>query len=239
MILIPRSTDFEFVATSPASRIPTTVRLGADEPEGPRGTYTQLPIIPLWAGPQELGFIEPLPTGEEIPTRTSEVPVLTQPDSNGFDIGALITGAITGFSSAFTAKSATQGLGGQIGDLAGQEFLKWLTRQQGEAVSTKIMGGTACWQPKSGKPNRRARVRVVRLADGTVGTELYCAKPRMNPLNPQALSRAARRLGRFQSIARGIDQMISRQICRKSRRASTSFGGRSGGYCGPRRRRCR
>lgn len=75
--------------------------------------------------------------------------------------------------------------------------------------------GAACWDKprKNGMPNSRVRVKLQRQPDGTFAVVRYCAPKKMNPLNPRALSRAARRIGSFQRIAANIEKIVQK-ACR-------------------------
>jgi hypothetical protein len=94
-----------------------------------------------------------------------------------------------------------------------------------------VTPGQACWDQAraTGKVNSRMRVKLQRLPDGTVQVVRYCAPRRMNPCNPRALGRAARRLSAFQRMSSGIEKIINRQLKRKGPVR------RSYGSCAPKR----
>jgi len=100
----------------------------------------------------------------------------------------------------------------------------------------QVTPGASCWDHpmKNGRINRRARVKLVRLPDGSTQVLRYCAPKRMNPLNAQALRRAAVRLGRFHAIAGTIEKMVQK-ACRKGIGRGRI---RSTPSCAP-RKRCR
>lgn len=76
---------------------------------------------------------------------------------------------------------------------------------------TTVVGGAwgRCALPSQA---RRRKAKVVMLPDGTQTIVPYCAPRRMNPLNPRALSRAARRIGSFHRIASGLAKCTSRLL---------------------------
>lgn len=102
----------------------------------------------------------------------------------------------------------------------------------------QVTPGAACWDRpmRNGRINRRARVKLVRMPDGSTQVLRYCAPKRMNPLNAHALRRAAVRLGRFHNIASTIEKMVQ-----KACRAGIGRGRirSSAGSCFPRKKRCR
>lgn len=97
--------------------------------------------------------------------------------------------------------------------------------QAGTSVSASAFRGVC-------KPSRR-RFKIQYDATGTPHVISVCPARRMNPLNPRALSRAARRLGSFQRIAGNIEKMVQK-ACRsgigRGRRSS-----RMPAYCGKKR----
>lgn len=97
--------------------------------------------------------------------------------------------------------------------------------------------GQACWTKprKDGRVNSRARVKLQRFPDGSTHVVKYCAPRRMNPLNPRALGRAARRLGSFHRIAATVEKQIQRAC--KSGIGRRRSSGRLPASCAP--RRCR
>lgn len=117
-------------------------------------------------------------------------------------------------------KGAAQAIGGELVQEAIPQF------------GVTVTPGQACWDRarSTGKINSRMRVKLQRLPDGSVQVVRYCAPRRMNPCNPRALGRAARRLGMFQKMSSGIEKIINRQLKRKGsiRRAAPA-------YCGPRK----
>ena len=127
--------------------------------------------------------------------------------------------------------AAAEAIGGIIG--------RALSAQQpdfGDVVSgvSTTASGLACWKPtKSGKLQKRAQVHIVRRPDGTVALEKYCRPRRMNPLNPRALGRAARRLGSFHRIASTVEKQIAKACAPKRRSSRRAPAYSRGGYCGP------
>lgn len=103
--------------------------------------------------------------------------------------------------------------------------------------SSTTAGALACWKPtKTGKLQKRAQVKIVRNPiTGAPELVKYCRPKRMNPLNPRALGRAARRLGSFHRIAATVEKQIQ-HACRSGigRRRSSP---RLPASCAP--RRCR
>lgn len=117
-------------------------------------------------------------------------------------------------------KGAAQALGGELLQEAIPQF------------GVTVTPGQACWDRAraTGKVNRRMRVKLQRMPDGSVQVVRYCAPKRMNPCNPRALGRAARRLSMFQKMSSGIEKLINKQL--KRRAPSRMSYGRS---CGPKK----
>jgi hypothetical protein len=110
-----------------------------------------------------------------------------------------------------------------------------------------INANTACWSTEMvdacGRPLTtqgmkrrlmRRRARYVRMPNGTISIVSTCAPRRMNPLNPRALGRAARRLGSFQRMASHVEKVIARACKTKSRSRSYARRPSWGGSCAPR-----
>lgn len=118
-------------------------------------------------------------------------------------------------------------LKGAAGALAGE-----IVQESLPQFGVTVTPGQACWDRAraTGKVNRRMRVKLQRMPDGSVQVVRYCAPKRMNPCNPRALGRAARRLSMFQKMSSGIEKIINRQLKRKS-------AGRISrpAYCGPKK----
>lgn len=76
----------------------------------------------------------------------------------------------------------------------------------------------------------RRRFKVITGPDGQPQVISVCPPRRMNPCNPRALGRAARRLSMFQKMSSGIEKIINRQLKRRAP-ARRAFG------CAP--KRCR
>jgi hypothetical protein len=171
---------------------------------------------------------------------TKEQPVLiTDPDA--FDnpiswLGPILASPMTGLMSQVGVgidipRTLEESLPGQIIGAASRALQSAAGIEAG--ITATAPGGLACWNPRNGKLSRRAQVRLRRMPDGSLQVEKYCRAKRMNPLNPRALSRAARRLGSFQRIASAIEKTISRACKTKSRRPRMSYSG-----CSPKRKGC-
>lgn len=143
----------------------------------------------------------------------------------GCDLSSIqgILNCLTPFQQATVPQLNTKALTANCATTAGMSGLPCVVHQSGP------------YKGKLVQHSRRRRIKLVPDGQGSLTPVICCTKPRMNPLNPRALSRAARRLASFQHIARGIDAMITRQIC--SRRSSgrgrgrRSFGGYRGRSC--------
>lgn len=179
--------------------------------------------------PIEIDVVGEMPQGEK--------PVLSGPDDGSADgligiLGTIGGGIVSGFSQGLPGgPNILEGAGEAIGGIIARQL------QGGVQTVDALPLGPACWlKPrKNGQINRRARVRLRRLADGSTIVEKYCAPRRMNPLNARALGRAARRLGMFHNIAAHIEKTVQK-ACRSGigrRRLSSAPR-----YCGP-RKRCR
>jgi|SRR5262245_22905433 len=86
-------------------------------------------------------------------------------------------------------------------------------------ATTAGMSGLNCVM-RNGKliqKSTRRRIKLVPDGQGSFTPIICCAKPRMNVLNPRALSRAARRLAGFQKFAGRVDKLITRQLRSKAR----------------------
>ena len=167
---------------------------------------------PLWSGPVEEPMYE-----------------------TDFPIG--FTGGEMNMSAAYFGQAGQ--IIGEIGKAIGgalvQEGVSELVGQIPQ-FGVNVTPGAACWDRAraTGKVNRRMRVKLQRMPDGSVQVVRYCAPRRMNPCNARALGRAARRLAMFQRMSAGIDKMLARVIKRKSS-SRPYFGGRRS--CAP--KRCR
>jgi hypothetical protein len=102
--------------------------------------------------------------------------------------------------------------------------------QQRDTIEAGITASASQF-PGRCKPARRKLKIVINPATGQPMVVAACPPRRMNPLNPRALGRAARRLGSFQRIASHIEKTIQKACRTKSRRSS------SRSYCPP--SRCR
>jgi hypothetical protein len=89
-------------------------------------------------------------------------------------------------------------------------------------------GITRAVQGKCSPARRKFKV-VTNPSTGQPMVISVCPPRRMNPLNPRALSRAARRLGSFQRIASHIEKVIQKACKTKGRSRS-----RMPARCGPR-----
>jgi hypothetical protein len=87
----------------------------------------------------------------------------------------------------------------------------YLRSQPPAQIETGITGRAAL---RCSTKRRRWKVVQVPTSPGSSTFEqvavAYCPPRRMNPLNPRALGRAARRIGRFHQIAQGIEKLVQR-----------------------------
>lgn len=96
-------------------------------------------------------------------------------------------------------------------------------------LAAQIQSGITQFAGKCKKP----RYHAVAIRDGNViryEAVPYCPKRRMNPLNPKALGRAARRLGSFQRIAAHVEKTIQKSLRRSGVRHHRTSS-RSTGAC--------
>lgn len=146
-------------------------------------------------------------------------------------------------SGGFGGIQIPSGIGVEIGQTIGEIIeqntgLQTTTPTAPGTVISQAVGGTAgCWVVSGNDRTNRMRMRRRRLkiagydANGQAVYTAVCAPRHMNPLNPRALKRAAVRLGRFQSIATGIEKMIAKACKVKPRRMGPRLS------CAP--KRCR
>jgi len=191
----------------------------AEPPIDSNSHSTDQTIIPLWSGPLEEG------------------PVLDETGLFGGTAGP--SGDISGF------------FGGIQDVFTGLEQFFQKDQFNFQAGPAQITAGLTAHPNRPCKMNRRMKValdsngtprivpahpKVVIGADGKPTVVFACPPRRMNPLNPRALGRAARRLAGFHRISSHIEKIVQ-HACRPKRRSARmpSFG-RS---CGPRRKgRC-
>lgn len=198
---------------------------------------------------------------ERVPAEGKEMNgFLTGPDFNAGIFGGITAapvspwGAVTALGSqVLNALIPQRPVGGPAlpggVEVTGMPTLQDVIAQQTGRIptfSTGVQSGpcwsdamvNSCGQPLTplGMKRRlmRRTARYVRMPGGGIAIVQGCRKPRMNPLNPRALRRAAVRLGRFQCIASGIEKMVARAVKVRGRARVPRSYSRS---CGP--RKCR
>jgi len=213
-----------------------------DVATGPPGEDPFFIPEPIWAG--SAGGADSTPTAADaappnVPVQLPmEAPVFEDifPIQSGPDT---FWGAITQLGTAALGY-AFQDVPGQISQLPAPVMGPGNPVYQSSPISVGV--GGACWSEDTNATTAqlkrrllRRRVRWVRLPNGQLAMKQTCAPRHMNPLNPRALGRAARRLGSFQRIAAHTEKLIQRACKPKARRSySRPSYGRS---CGP--KRCR
>lgn len=136
------------------------------------------------------------------------MPLSTGPE---FNIAGLI-GQGLGIVQNLTAPSQQSSLEKALETLTGP-ILTQLGAGQINTGLTRAQGPGRC------NVNKR-RLKIQMGADGQPHVVAVCPPRRMNPLNPRALGRAARRLGSFQRIASHIEKTIQKACRTKTRRSS-------------------
>jgi hypothetical protein len=193
------------------------------------------------------GFVEPIQPAWTAPTIQQEKPIVnTEPafEDNPISWLAPVVTASGPLAAAFTSQAPQGGdsIFNQIEKIARDTLPMFFQPDQ----FTQLPGGTpsciprnvrdlSCYNPKF-KNSKRRKLRLVCGPDGQMHPEVYCTPKRMNPLNPRALSRAARRLGSFQRIAGNIEKMIQRS-CKKGLGRGRSSSRVPTRYMGPPRRK--
>lgn len=184
---------------------------------------------------------EPTPQGggASVPPPITNAPI-SQPDEV-FSMPNMNIDPIMNFISTIPMQTGGLWTAAQIGGTIGgllEQASKMIPFNQQDQIEAGITarGAASCWDraARTGRSNRRMRVKLQRMPDGSLQVVRYCAKPRMNPLNPNALRRAAVRLGRFHMIASTIEKMVQK-ACRKGIGRGRI---RSTPSCAP-RKRCR
>lgn len=190
--------------------------------------YEEVAAAPMQAPPITAPSPSPPSIPQEEPVFESEFPLGISGGEISFAsvFNPIVSAAVGAFAEQFPGPVVPVSPGGVRGQTSDMPTF------QDVVGGMSTTGGLACWKPtKTGKLGRRAQVRLRRMPDGSITVEKYCRPKRMNPLNPRALGRAARRLGSFQRIAAATEKLIARSCKVRSRSRRPSFGG----SCAPRR----